>query len=130
MNNEIQEQVNNLSMIEQNMQQLAAQRQSFQGQLIEAESALEEIKVTSETYKIIGSIMVKMSPSKLIEELDEKKKLLEIRIKSIEKQEDLIKEKSKKMQEEILSRIDSAKQENKKEENPNHIKTNKKKSDD
>jgi prefoldin beta subunit len=109
MNNEIQEQVNNLSMLEQNMQQLAAQRQSFQAQLIEIDSALEEIKDSKETFRIIGSIMVKVEPSKLKEDLNSKKQLLDIRIKSIEKQEDAIKEKSKKLQDEILLKIEGEK---------------------
>ncbi|MGV8162646.1 MAG: prefoldin subunit beta [Candidatus Nanoarchaeia archaeon] len=117
MNNEIQEQVNNLSMMEQNMQHLSAQRQSFQTQLLEVESALEEIGTAKETYKIIGTIMVKTEPSKLKEELESKKQLLEIRVKSIEKQEDAAKEKAKMLQNEIMSKIDGQKPESEKKNN-------------
>lgn len=102
MNEEIQEKINNLSMLEQNIQQIAAQRQSFQTQIIEIDSALDELSDSKEAYKIIGSIMVKTDSSKLKEELQSKKSLIEIRIKALEKQEDAVKEKSKKLQEEIM----------------------------
>ena len=107
MNEETQEKVNDLSMLEQNVQHLAAQRQSFQAQLLEIESAIEELGSSKDAYKIIGSIMVKVEASKLKEELESKKKLIEIRIKSAEKQEELIKEKSKKIQEEIMASINA-----------------------
>ncbi|MGV8168607.1 MAG: prefoldin subunit [Candidatus Nanoarchaeia archaeon] len=117
MNEEIQEKINNLSMLEQNMQQLSAQRQSFQNQMLEIDSALEEITGSNETYKIIGTIMIKTEPLKLKADLESKKKLIEIRIKSIEKQEDAIKDKSKKLQEEIMSSLESSKEEPKKPSN-------------
>jgi prefoldin beta subunit len=107
MNKDVQEQVNNLSMLEQNAQQMAAQRQNFQTQMLEVESAIEEISNSKEAYKIIGNIMVKTEPAKLKEELEAKKGLLNARLKSMEKQEEILKEKSKKLQEEILSKIDS-----------------------
>jgi prefoldin beta subunit len=103
MNKDIQEKVNTLSVLGQNAQQLAAQRQQFQTQLLETESALEEIKTAREAYRIIGNIMVKTEPSKLKEDLESRKGLLDARIKSIETQEEALKEKSKKLQEEILS---------------------------
>jgi prefoldin beta subunit len=120
MNEETQEKVNNLSMLEQNVQQLAAQRQSFQTQLIEVESAIEELGTSKDAYKIIGSIMVKVEAEKLKEELESKKSLLNIRIKSVEKQEDMIKEKAKKLQEEVMASINANNaSENSKEDNKN-----------
>jgi prefoldin beta subunit len=107
MNKDVQEKVNNLSMLEQNAQQMAAQRQNFQTQLMEVESAIEEISNSKDTYKIIGNIMIKTEPAKLKEELEAKKALLNARVKAMEKQEDILREKSKKLQEEILSKMDS-----------------------
>jgi prefoldin beta subunit len=111
MNEEIQEKINNLSMLEQNAQQLSAQRQSFQSQLLEIESALEELKTSKDAYRIIGSIMVKTDASKLKEELDSKKKLIDVRIVSIEKQEEIAREKAKKLQEEIMNELENSKKE-------------------
>lgn len=109
MNEGVQDKINSLSMLEQNTQQLSAQRQSFNSQLLEIESAIEELKNSKESYKIIGSIMVKMDSSKLREELESRKKLIDIRISSIEKQEAAAKEKAKKMQEEIMAELEDSK---------------------
>ena len=73
--------------IEQNMQAFLLQRQAFQAQLIEAESALEELDRTSQAYKIVGSIMVAANPEALKAELTQKMEMLKIRIANIEKQE-------------------------------------------
>jgi prefoldin beta subunit len=116
MNNDIQEKINNLSMLEQNTQQFAAQRQSFQTQLLEIDSALDEIRNSKDAYRIIGSIMVKTETSKLKEDLDSKKKLLEIRIKSIEKQEELARDKAKSLQEEIMAELETSKKDEPKAE--------------
>jgi prefoldin beta subunit len=109
MNEGIQEKINNLSMLEQNTQQLSAQRQQFQTQLLEIESAIDELKNSQDAYKIIGSIMIKTDSAKLQEELLSKKKILDIRISSIEKQEDAAKEKAKKFQEEIMNELENSK---------------------
>jgi prefoldin beta subunit len=105
----IDEKINNLSMLEQNAQQLSTQRQSFQSQILEIDSALEELKNSKEAYRIIGSIMVKSDASKLKEELDSKKKLIDIRVNSIEKQEEIAREKAKKLQEEIMNELENSK---------------------
>lgn len=73
--------------IEQNLQAFLLQRQAFQAQLIEAESALEELDKTSQAYKIVGSIMVAANPETLKAELTQKMEMLKIRIANIEKQE-------------------------------------------
>ncbi len=109
MNEGVQEKINNLSMLEQNTQQLSAQRQSFQSQLLEIDSALDELQNSKDAYRIIGSIMVRTDAAKLRDELDSKKKVLELRISSIEKQEQAARDKSKKLQEEIMAELDNSK---------------------
>lgn len=109
MNEGVQEKINNLSMLEQNTQQLSAQRQSFQSQLLEIDSALDELQNSKDAYRIIGSIMVRTDAAKLRDELDSKKKVLELRILSIEKQEQAARDKSKKLQEEIMAELDNSK---------------------
>lgn len=125
MNEGVQDKINSLSMLEQNTQQLSAQRQSFNSQLLEIESAIEELKNSKESYKIIGSIMVKMDSSKLREELDSKKKLIDIRINSIEKQEAAAKEKAKKMQEEIMAELEDSKKSDSEKKDKSRAKENK-----
>lgn len=101
-NAQTQEKIQQLQAIEQNMQHLLKQRQQFQMQLLEVESALEELKKTEKAYRIIGNIMVASEKPALEKELQEKKDRIEIRIKSFEKQETALKEQAKALREEIM----------------------------
>ncbi|HLC67208.1 MAG TPA: prefoldin subunit [Candidatus Nanoarchaeia archaeon] len=80
-------------LLEQNLQGFLLQQQAFQAQLIEVESALEEVEKTSEAYKIVGTVMVAADPKALKAELEQKREMLKIRITNLEKQEAKIKEK-------------------------------------
>tara|TARA_Y100000310_G_scaffold345838_1_gene470957 strand:+ start:7127 stop:7456 length:330 start_codon:yes stop_codon:yes gene_type:complete len=106
---ETDQKIQKLQLFEQNAQQLLAQRQQFQQQLIEIESALSEIGKTNSSYKIIGNIMVESSKEDIEKDLNEKKKMIELRIKTFEKQEEDIKEKAKKLQEEVLKNMEEKK---------------------
>ena len=91
--------------MEQNLQQFILQKQQFQTQLIEITSALEELEKTDQAYKIVGNIMVLTKKDKLKKELESKKEMLDLRIKTIEKQEKVIKEKMQKMQAEVMEKL-------------------------
>ena len=93
MNNELQEKINQLSMMEQSVQNFQVQKQQFQSQLMEVESAERELENASESYKIIGNIMVAKPKDELLKDLEEKKEITIKRIESFEKQEAKIKEK-------------------------------------
>ena len=105
MSKETEQKIAQLQLMEQNLQSFLMQRQQFQSQLIEVESALKEIEKSKETYKIVGNVMVNASKEDLKKDLEEKKGILEIRIKSLEKQEKQIKEKATKTQAEVLEKI-------------------------
>jgi prefoldin beta subunit len=105
MGNELQNKINQLSMMEQNLQNFAMQKQQFQAQLLEIESAEKEIKDSKEAFKIIGSIMVSMDKQKMQKELSEKKEIIKMRIDSFEKQEGKIKEKADALQKEVLDEM-------------------------
>lgn len=94
-----------LQLMEQNLQSFLIQRQQFQSQLIEVESALKEVETSKEAYKIVGNIMVNASKEDLKKDLEEKKRILELRIKTLEKQETQIKEKATRTQAEVLEKI-------------------------
>lgn len=68
------------------------QKQQFQSQLIEVESALAELQKTDTAYKIIGNIMVSAKKADLKKDLEEKKELFSTRMKTLEKQEQKIKD--------------------------------------
>ncbi len=104
---ETQAKIHELQLIEQSMQNFLMQKQSFQSQLMEIESALSEIEKTENAYKIVGNIMVASSREDLKNDLQKKKDIAELRIKSVEKQEASIKQKATKMQEEVLKEMKS-----------------------
>ncbi|MFC1752920.1 prefoldin subunit beta [Thermoproteota archaeon] len=99
---ETQEKINQLSMMEQSLQQFLAQKQQMQAQLLEVESALEEIEKTDSAFKIVGNIMVATDKASLKEDLDKKKELAELKIKTVEKQEDKLREKTQELQAEVM----------------------------
>jgi len=102
---ETEQKIGQLQMLEQNMQASMMQKQQFQTQLIEIESALSELKNTNRAYKIVGNIMIDSTKEDLVADLSQKKEMFELRIKSFEKQEEQFKAKAKKLQEELLSEI-------------------------
>ena len=99
---EAEQKINQLQLFEQSLQNLLMQRQQIQSQLVEIESALNELKGASESYKIIGNIMVSAKPDDLQQSLESKKETLQLRIKTFEKQENHIKEKAEKLQAEVM----------------------------
>lgn len=100
------EKQNQLSMIEQSLQSMLVQKQGFQTQLMELENALKELKTAKTSYKMISSIMVKMNPEELKKDLDSKVDILQLRVKTIEKQESKLREKADVLQSEVLKNIE------------------------
>ncbi|MEM1577522.1 MAG: prefoldin subunit beta [Candidatus Pacearchaeota archaeon] len=96
-----------LQIYEQNLQSLLLQKQLFQAELNEVEKAFEELNKLKEdsAFKIIGGIMIKKNVDELKKELNERKDLLELRIKNLEKQEKIFKSKIDEIREEILKNL-------------------------
>ena len=95
-----------MQMLEQNLQNLLMQKQAFHMELSETESALKEIETAGdEVYKIIGQLMIKSEKFKIKEELENKKKLLGLRVKTFEKQENSIKEQLEDLHKELTELI-------------------------
>ena len=99
-----QNKMEKLQLLEQNLQNYGQQRQQYQLQLKEVDSALNELSNSKEQYKIIGNIMIDSSKDSLKEELKKKKETFQIRIKNIESQEEKIRAKAKEIQEEIMEK--------------------------
>lgn len=96
-----------LQVIEHNLQNILMQKQAFQMELSETLNALDEIGRTKDNiYKMVGSIMIKADKEKTIKELEEKKKILELRNSSLDKQEKLLETKAKEVQDELKKAIE------------------------
>ena len=96
--------IHSLQMLEQNLQQILLQKQAFQIELRETQTARKELAKSGEdVFKIIGQLMIKSTKEKIVEELKNKEKLLEIRLKTLEKQELSLSDQLEGVRDEILS---------------------------
>ncbi len=102
---ETEQKISQLQMFEQSLQGFLGQKQQFQMQLVEVESALGELENTGKAYKIVGNIMVETDKKELQADLSSKKEVLELRLKTMEKQETQVRDKASKLQSEILKKI-------------------------
>ena len=95
--------IQHIQILEQNLQNLLLQKQAFQMELSETQSALKEIENSGdEVFKIIGQLMLKTEKQKIKKELSNKKEILELRLNSIEKQEASLTEKLEEIREELI----------------------------
>ena len=105
-NENLAKKIQELQLIEQTLQGIMMQRQTFQLELNETLSAVEELSsAKDDVYKIVGQIMVKSKKESLDKEMKDKKNLLELRVKNLEKQEDSLKERLEKLREEVMKEI-------------------------
>ena len=90
-----------LQTYQQQMQTAMMQKESLSIQNMEIGKALEELKKTEhdDVFKAVGPILIKSTKKDLVKELDEKKEMIDIRVKSLQKQEVRLKEKMKEAQE-------------------------------
>ncbi len=97
-------------ILEQHLTEFLAQKQSIQIELQEISNALEELgKTNDDVYKILGGIMIKSDKGVLSKELEERKKLMQLRISSIEKQERIIEDKIFKLKDKIRDLVEKNK---------------------
>jgi len=95
--------IQEMQLIEQSLQNILYQKQAFQMELSETRAALEEIKSSGdEVFKIVGHLMIKTDKEKIKKELLDKEKFLDLRLKSLEKQEKTFSEQLESFRDEIL----------------------------
>ena len=105
LNQKTNEKIGELQVLESHLQSLLAQKQSFQLELNEIDNAINELedmpKNEEEVYKMSYGIMLRSSKDKVIKDLYEKKKISDIRISSIEKQQSSLDEDIKELRKEV-----------------------------
>ena len=95
--------IQEMQILEQTLQNMLLQKQAFQMELSETNSALEEIKTSGEeVFRIIGQLMVKSDKKKMLDELANKEKILNLRLKTIDKQEKSMMERLEGLKKEIV----------------------------
>lgn len=97
------EKIQQMQFFQENLQAIIMQKQAFQMELNETLSALKEVeKSKGDVYKIVGQIMIKASSEKVIEDLKNKEKIIEMRLKRLEDQEEKINSEVKKIRDELI----------------------------
>ena len=78
---------------------VSTQKQQLELQSEALNQAIEELKTTKEekAYKAVGNIMIQKPTKELQKELDEQKDSVELRIKTMQKQEDILIDKLNKL---------------------------------
>jgi prefoldin beta subunit len=105
---QLQEQLVRLQQLQQTYQVVMSQRQQLEREQIEVDKALGELEKMSDeaiVYKSLGAILAKSSRKKLIEELTERKELLDMRIKVITRQQGRTEEQLKDLQQRVQQRL-------------------------
>lgn len=105
---QIQEQLQRLQQMQQTLQAVVTQKQQLEFELAEAERAIEELEKASEdapVFRMVGSILVRASKDKLLNDLKEKKEMLNTRVLILGKQEERARSRLKEMQEKLQERL-------------------------
>ena len=104
---ETQRSIQELQMLEQNFQQLLMQKQAFRFELNETDAAVEELaKAEGDVFRIVGNqIIIKTTKDKLDKEMAHKKELLELRMKSMDKQEEEFSKRIEAIRADIIKKI-------------------------
>ncbi|MFB0560480.1 MAG: prefoldin subunit beta [Candidatus Lokiarchaeia archaeon] len=101
---QVQHQISMLQQLQQKLEIIITQRTQSELQLKETEQAiseLEKIEHGSDVYKMVGTLLIKTQPEKVSEELKDKKETLELRVKTLQRQE----ERSRKQLEEMRAKV-------------------------
>ncbi|MDY6959758.1 MAG: prefoldin subunit beta, partial [Halobacteriota archaeon] len=88
---QVQNQLAQLQQVQQQAQALSAQKSQMEMVLKEVEMALEEIEKLEESsvmYRNIGELFIKSDKQEVSTDLSEKKETFELRLKTLERQEE------------------------------------------
>lgn len=93
-----------MQTFQQQMQTINYQRETLRFQKLEAERALDEMKNmkgSDEVFKAVGPILIKSKKSDIEKDLKEKMEMADVRLKTIESQEEKIRNKVEELQKKL-----------------------------
>ncbi len=105
----VQNQLNMLQQLQQQLQTILQQKAQYELAVREAKRAQEEIKDSAEDafmYMSVGTVMMQKKKEAVNAKLTEKVETLELRIKSLEKQEKMLQGKFEQLQNQIKAAIE------------------------
>jgi prefoldin beta subunit len=100
----IQNQLAQLQQIQQQAQMLVGQKTQIELSLREIDHAMEAVEAADEDaiiYQTVGDILIKSDKNKTIESLKEKKETLDLRLKTLVRQEERIQKRFTELQQQL-----------------------------
>jgi prefoldin beta subunit len=101
---QIQNQLAQLQQLQQQAQAVMAQKTQIEGLIRETDAALKELEKSTDDaiiYKIVGELLFRAEKPKLTEDLKERKDMMDIRLKTMAKQEERIQGRFTQLQEQL-----------------------------
>jgi prefoldin beta subunit len=104
---ETQQKIQQLQMMEQSFQQLLMQKNAFSMEANETDFIIKEVEKTKgEVSRIIGNqVVIKATKEEILEDMENKKKLIDTRMKSIDEQEKEFSQKIEEIRKEVMEKI-------------------------
>jgi prefoldin beta subunit len=107
---QIQNMIAQLQNVQQQLQMVMSQKIQLEASLKEVESAIQEVEKAGEDtpiFKSVGTVLVKSDKDSLLKEFKEKKDTIEIRIRTLSRQEEKLKERLQELQNKLKSMLGS-----------------------
>jgi prefoldin beta subunit len=105
MSPKLQNQIAQFQQLQQQLQTVMSQKIRMDAMLKEMEMTIEELKkapADTTVYKSVGSLMIKVADTPALQkEIEDDKETTEIRVKSLDRQEKMLKEKFQSVQEQL-----------------------------
>jgi prefoldin beta subunit len=101
---QIQNQLAQLQQLQQQAQAVISQKTQIEALIRETDAALKELEKSSDDaviYKSVGELLFKSEKNKLVEELKERKDMMDLRLKTMSKQEERIQSRFSQLQDQL-----------------------------
>lgn len=102
MDDKLKKPIYELQTLDQKLQGVSMQKHNIQSQLLEIENALLELKNSKESYKIVGGIIISKDKEVLEKELKSKKEIFDLKLNSLDKQEEKLRKDMEEIQKEVI----------------------------
>lgn len=107
---QIEQQIRQLQQFEVQLQNILTQKQQLQLELGDIETALkylQEAKDDVKLFKSVGSLLIEGTKEKVMNELKEKRDLIDLRLKTLQKQEEKIRSRIEELRSSIKGLLDA-----------------------
>lgn len=101
---QVQNQIAQLQQLRAQIEAVGRQKMQVEALLRDAENALEELEKLDENpviYRGVGELMIKVGKGDVTEDLSEKKETYDLRLKTLERQEERVQKKYQQLQQQL-----------------------------